>query len=357
MLDVSLLRGSVRSPCLRGESFFGEVHQRDTEIHRVSLRNRYDMERIVFLERNTIQANFRQPNFEHEWTEYGETFPGQVLERLRSATIVISNKLSLREAELSEAPGLKLIAIAATGSDCVDLDYCRTRGIAVCNVRGYAVNAVPEHVLMLILALRRNLLAYREDVQRGKWQLSKQFCLLTHELRDIKGSTLGIIGYGSIGRSVARFGQALDMRVLIAERKNAEIVRDGRTPFEGVLQQSDIITLHCPLTEGTRNLFGHAEFEMMKRDALLINTARGGLIEDAALIEALQKGVIAGAGLDALREEPPRDGNPLLDLNLPNLIITPHIAWASNEAMQTLADQVIDNIESFVAGKPRNLLT
>src|SRR5438105_10595218 len=222
------------------------------------------MERIVFLERNTIQANFRRPNFAHEWIEYGETFSDQVVERLQGATIVISNKLSLHEAELSEAPGLKLIAIAATGSDCVDLDYCRTRNIAVCNVRGYAVHAVPEHMLMLMLALRRNLLAYREDLQRGKWQLSKQFCLLTHQLRDIKESTLGIIGYGAIGRSVARLGAALEMHVLVAERKNAEMVRDGRTPFEDVLRRSDVITLHCPLTEETRNLFGRGEFEMMK---------------------------------------------------------------------------------------------
>ncbi len=198
------------------------------------------MERIVFLERNTIQANFRRPNFEHEWIEYGESFADQVAERLRDASIVISNKLSLREAELSGAPALKLIAIAATGSDCVDLNYCRSRGIAVCNVRGYAVNAVPEHVLMLILALRRNLLAYREDVQERKWQLSKQFCLLTHELHDIKGSTLGIVGYGSIGRSVARLAQALGMRVLIAEHKNAESIRDGRELFAEALRQSEI---------------------------------------------------------------------------------------------------------------------
>src|SRR5213083_610832 len=162
------------------------------------------MERIVFLERNTIQANFRRLNFEHEWIEYGETFPEQMLERLRGATIVISNKLSLREAELSEAPGLKLIAIAATGFDCVDLDYCRARGIAVCNVRGYAANSVSEHVLMLILALRRNLLAYREGVRQGGWQRSKQFCLYTHKLHDLRGSTLGVIGYGAIGKAMAR---------------------------------------------------------------------------------------------------------------------------------------------------------
>ena len=315
------------------------------------------MERIVFLERSTIQATFRRPNFDHQWIEYSESSAGQVAERVRNANIVISNKLSLREPQLSEARDLKLIAIAATGSDCVDLDYCRRRGVAVCNVRGYAANSVPEHVLMLILALRRNMVAYRQDVQHGKWQLSKQFCLLTHELRDIKGSTLGIIGYGSIGSSVTRLALALDMIVLLAEHKNAKTIRDGRTPFQEVLSRSDIISLHCPLTDETRNLFGRAEFEIMKSNALLINTARGALIDDFALIEALEKHSIAGAGLDALREEPPRDGNPLLDLRLPNLIITPHVAWASREATQALADQVIDNIEGFVAGEPRNLLT
>lgn len=315
------------------------------------------MERIVFIERNTIQANFRRPDFEHEWIEYGESFPEQVTERVRKATIIISNKLFLGEPELATARELKLIAIAATGSDCVDLKYCRNQGIAVCNVRGYAANSVPEHVLMLILALRRNLIAYRQDVEQGKWQLSKQFCLLTHELKDIKKSTIGIIGFGSIGRSMASLAEALDLRVLVAERKESEIIRAGRTAFSEVLRESDIISLHCPLTAETRDLFGRAQFQTMKRDALLINTARGGLIDDAALIEALREGLIAGAGLDALREEPPRNGNALLDLNLPNLIITPHVAWASRQAVQNLADQVIENIEGFVAGNPRNLLT
>jgi len=321
------------------------------------LKLRTNMERIVFLERNTIQADFRRPNFDHEWIEYGETFSEQVVERLRGATIVISNKLPLREAELSQLPDLKLIAIAATGSDNIDLDYCRARGIAVSNARGYAANSVPEHVLMMILALRRNLLAYREDVQTGKWNLSNQFCLLTHPLHDIKGSTLGIIGYGSIGKAMARLGKSMSMKVLISEHKNAAAIREGRTSFDDTLRESDVVSFHCPLTEGTRDMFGAAEFAMMKRDALLINTARGGLVKDAALIEALQKGLIGGAGYDALREEPPRDGSPLLDLDLPNFIVTPHVAWASNEAVQVLADQVIDNIEAFIAGTPRNLLT
>jgi glycerate dehydrogenase len=315
------------------------------------------MERIVFLERNTIPANFRRPSFDHDWIEHGETFSEQVVDRLRGATIVISNKLPLRAAELSQLPEMKLIAIAATGSDNIDLDYCREHGIAVSNTRGYAVNSVPEHVLMMMLALRRNLLLYRQDVRDGKWQKSKQFCLLTHELHDINQSTLGIIGHGSIGKAMARLGESIGMRVLISEHKNAAAIRAGRTSFADILRQSDVVSLHCPLTDETRDMFGAAEFAMMKSNALLINTARGGLVEDAALIEALQNGSIAGAGYDALREEPPRQGSPLLDLNLPNFIITPHVAWASNEAVQALADQVIDNIEAFIGGTPRNLLT
>ena len=315
------------------------------------------MERIVFLERDTIKADFRRPNFDHQWVEYADTLPPQVVERVRPASIIISNKLSLGEPQLSQAPEVKLIAIAATGSDCVDLDYCRRRGITVCNVRGYAVNSVPEHVLMLILALRRNLLAYRRDVQDGKWQQSKQFCWLSHPLHDIKGSTIGIIGYGSIGKSMARLTESVGMRVLISEHKNGKLIRPGRTAFDEVLAQSDVVTLHSPLIDETRDMFGRREFDLMKRSALLINTARGALIQDEALIAALREGLIAGAAIDVLREEPPRDGSPLLNLNLPNFIVTPHVAWASDEAMQTLADQVIDNTEAFVAGRPQNVLT
>lgn len=315
------------------------------------------MERIVFLERATIQADFRRPDFDHEWVEYADTLPPEVFERVQPASIIISNKLSLGEPQLAHAPDVKLIAIAATGSDCVDLDYCRRRGITVCNVRGYAVNSVPEHVLMLILALRRNLLLYRQDVQAGKWQHSKQFCLLSHPLHDIKSSTLGIIGYGSIGKSMAQLAESVGMKVLISEHRNSQSIRRGRTAFDEVLAQSDVVTLHCPLTGETRDMFGRREFELMKRSALLINTARGPLIQDQALIAALREALIAGAASDVLREEPPRHGSPLLDLNLPNFIITPHVAWASDEAMQTLADQVIDNLEAFVAGRLQNVLT
>ena len=315
------------------------------------------MERIVFLERNTIRATFRPPAFEHEWIEYGETLPAQVRERVSTATILISNKLNLGEEEIAEASNLKLIAIAATGSDCIDLDYCRSRNIAVCNARGYAVNSVPEHVLMMILALRRNLLTYRRDVQHGLWQQAKQFCLLGDRLHDIRGSALGIIGYGSIGRAMARLAKSVGMKILIAERRQASTIRPGRASFDDTLRQSDVVTLHCPLTDETRDMFGAAELAMMKPNALLINTARGALVQDKALIAALREGVIAGAGIDVLREEPPLQNTLLLEVDLPNLIVTPHVAWASDEAVQMLADQVIDNLEAFVAGKPRNLLT
>lgn len=315
------------------------------------------MERIVFIERKTISADFRRPAFRHEWIEYAESTAEQVPERVRNASIIISNKLSLGEAQLSQAADVKLIAIAATGSDCVDLDYCRSRGIMVCNVRGYAANSVSEHVLMLILALRRNLAAYRQDVAEGKWQRSKQFCLLSHPIEDVKGSTVGIVGYGVIGKSMARLAESIGMKILIAEHKNASSVRDGRVSFYSMLQESDVVTLHCPLTDETRDMIGEAEFEAMKPTALLINTARGALIQDEALIKALREGLIGGAGIDCLREEPPRHGSELLDLNLSNLIVTPHIAWASHQSVQALADQVIDNIEAFVAGSPRNVLT
>jgi glycerate dehydrogenase len=305
------------------------------------------MERIVFLDRSTLEANIRRPSFEHEWMEYATTVQAEVVERLRGATIAITNKVPLREAELSRLPGLKFIAVAATGMDIIDLDYCRKRNLPVSNVRNYARHSVPEHVLMLILSLRRNLFHYREEIVRGAWEQATGFCLLTHPIRDLHDSALGLIGYGALGRAVEKLALAFGMRVLISEHKHARTIRTGRVSFEEVLRASDIISLHCPLNDETRGLIGKAEFEMMRSDALLINTARGGLVDEAALVEALRAGLIAGAGFDVLTNEPPREGNPLLELNLPNFILTPHIAWASREAMQALADQLIDNIEAF----------
>ena len=284
------------------------------------------------------------------------TAPEEVVGRLQTATIVITNKVPLRERELSELPRLKFVAVAATGVDIIDLNYCRRRALPVSNVRNYALKSVPEHVFTLILSLRRNLFSYREDIERGAWQQATGFCLLTHPIRELSGSTLGIIGYGALGRAVERLALCFGMRVLVSEHKGARAVREGRVGFEEVLRESDVVTLHCPLNEETRGLIGLAELRLMKRDALLINTARGGLVDEAALAEALPSGLIAGAGFDVLSAEPPRAGNPLLELSLPNFILTPHIAWASREAMQALADQLVDNIEAFVKGTPQNLV-
>ena len=314
-------------------------------------------ELIVFLERNTFNIPFRRPDFEHEWVEYGETDESQVVDRLRDATIAICNKVALRANMLSQLPALKLIAVAATGTDNVDLPYCRAHNIAVCNTRGYAVSSLPEHALMLMLALRRNLVAYRDDVRAGRWQEAEKFCLLDHPISDLRGTVLGIVGYGTLGQAMAQLGRAIGMEVIVAERKHATSIRPERRSFEDVLRLCDVLSLHCPLTEGTRDLIGAEELDQMKRDALVINTARGGLIDDHALLEALRSGKIGGAGIDVLRVEPPREGNPLLEADLPNLIVTPHNAWASRQAMQTLADQLVDNLEAFVRGEPRNLVT
>ena len=311
---------------------------------------------IVFLERHTLNVPFRKPSFDHEWIEFGETMPDQVVDRLGGATIAICNKVQLRAEALSQLPELRLIAVAATGVDNVDVAHCRSHNIAVCNTRGYAVNSLPEHALMLMLALRRNLIAYRTDIQVGRWHKARQFCLLDHAIGDLKGTTLGIVGFGTLGRSMAQIGRGIGMDVIVAERKDATTIRADRVSFSDVLRLSDVLSLHCPLTDETKNLIASEELKQMKSDAILINTARGGLIDDDALLVALVSGQLAGAGIDVLRNEPPREGNPLLEVDLPNLIVTPHNAWASRQAMQTLADQLIDNLEAFMRGEPRNLI-
>ena len=312
------------------------------------------MEKIVFLDADSIIADIRRPDFPHQWQAYPATTAGQTMARLQDATIAITNKVVLNREVLEHLPGLKMVAVAATGTNNVDTECCRERGIVVSNIRNYSVHTVPEHVFMLMLALRRNLLAFRADVRNGAWQKSEQFCLLTHPVRDLYGSTLGIIGNGAIGKSVEQIALAFGMKVLFAEHKGVTEVRPGYTAFDTVLHESDVITLHLPLKEQTRHLISTAEFDRMKPGAFLINTARGGLVDEAALLDALRAGRIGGAGFDVLEKEPPTLGHPLLDLDLPNFIITPHNAWSGRAAMQTLADQLIANIEAFVAGAPQN---
>jgi len=308
---------------------------------------------IVFLDRESVDAEVRKPNFPHSYKEYESTWtPEEILERLKDATIAILNKVPMRADTLKQLPKLKLIAVAATGTDIVDKAYCKANGITVVNIRNYAFNTVPEHVFAMIFALRRNLLAYVEDVRAGKWNKASQFCFFDYPIRDIAGSTLGIVGYGALGKSVGRIAESLGMRVLPYD----VFPQPGLVDLETIYKESDVITLHTPLTAETRNMIGAKEFKMMKPSAILINTARGGLVDEQALADALKSGTIGGAGFDVLTKEPPKDGNVLLDLRLPNFILTPHVAWASQEAMQILADQLIDNIEAFVAGKPQNVV-
>jgi len=315
------------------------------------------MLRVVQLESESLIADVRRPAFGHEWVEYPQTAPEQVVARLAEATVAITNKVLIDAAALAALPDLKMIAISATGTNNVDLDACRMRCIVVSNIRGYAEHTVPEHVLALLLALSRNLVAWRETLLAGGWQRAEQFCLFDHPIRDLHGATLGLIGSGTMGNGVARLAEAFGMRVLRAERKGATVVRPGYTAFSKVLAAADAISLHCPLKAETQNLIGEPELRAMQPSALLINTARGGIVDEAALIRALKEGWIGGAGFDVITAEPPPAGHPMVDpalLALPNFLLTPHVAWSSRPAMQTLADQLIDNIEAYVAGAPQN---
>ncbi len=315
------------------------------------------MENIVFLDRETIAPQITLPTLscEHQWQDYPQTAVDELLPRLADATIVVNNKVPLRAETLSLLPKLKLIAVAATGVDCLDSDYCRDNGIAIANIRGYSVNTVPEHALMLMLALKRSLPSYQQDVKGGEWQKSGQFCFHHHPINDLSGSTLALVGSGTIGDRVRKLAEAFGMRVILAERKNADTVRPGYVAWRDALGQADVISIHCPLTPETRHLFDDEAFSLMKNTATLINTARGHIVNEEALENALLNGQIASAGFDVAEVEPAPDDSRLLKLTrLSNFILTPHTAWASTEAQQTLANQLIDNIDAFLQGKSQN---
>ena len=290
------------------------------------------------------------------WQFYDETDPGRVAERIKDADVVVCNKFSMTRDIITGANRLKLICIAATGYNNVDLTTAAERNIPVCNVRGYATPSVVQHVFMLMLNLSCNFESYRQLVKDGRWQASRHFCPLDFNIEELSGKVLGIIGYGELGRAVSRVAAAFGMQVLVAEHKG-QPVRTGRTPFDDVLQRADFITLHCPLLDDTRDLIGQRELNLMKSTAFLINTARGAIVNEADLLDALTTGRIAGAGLDVLPKEPPTHDNRLLQYQQPNLIITPHVAWASRESRQRLLNQIADNIRNFFHSKPFNQVT
>lgn len=311
---------------------------------------------IVVLDRDTLPNTPFHFDFPHNLTEYPRTMPSETAARIAGAQIAVTNKVVIGETEMAAAPELKLIAVAATGVNNIDLAAANKRGITVCNIRAYGNESVAEHAFMLMIALMRNLPAYQRDIAAGIWEKSPFFCHFGAPMRDLNGKTLMIAGRGNIGQMLARYAQAFNMNVLFAEHKHAATVREGYTAFDEALAQADAVSLHCPLNEHTRNLIGETELQAMKPGAVLINCGRGDLVDEHALIAALKYGTLGGAGFDVLSEEPPANGNPLLKARLPNLIVTPHIAWASTEAQNRLLGILQDNINGFMNGEAQNIV-
>jgi glycerate dehydrogenase len=285
---------------------------------------------------------------------FATTQPGEVQLRLAGAEVVIVNKVRLNGEALRASPSLRLIAVVATGTDIIDFAAAAAQGIAVCNCQAYGTDSVAQHVFAAILALHTNLLAYRQAVAAGRWQRARQFCFLDYPISEVRGKLLGIVGYGELGRAVARIAGAFGIRVVLIRRPGGPA--DDRPALMEILPQLDILSLHCPLTPATRNLIDHQALALMKPSAFLINAARGGLVDEKALAAALSNRRLAGAAVDVLSAEPPRDGNPLLDPRLENLILTPHVAWASREARQRIIAQTAENIAAFKAGQSLRLV-
>ena len=297
---------------------------------------------------------------------YDKTAADEVNKRIQDAEIIIINKTKLDAAALYQAKKVKLICLVATGTDNVDLVAAKEQGVTVCNIKNYCTDSVAQHVVLSILALSHHFNEYQLSLKQGLWQKSEQFCLLEYPITELSAKTLGIVGLGVLGTAVANLAVSFGMRILVAEsfRPANSMTNDAqqkpefkRVPFQDLVSQSDVISLHCPLTPETKNLFDLKTFKSMKKNALLINTARGGLINDEALLHALEHGSIAGAALDVLDREPPAADHPLLNSGLPNLIVTPHVAWAAKEARQRALDEIAKNIACYLKGEPRNVVT
>lgn len=292
-----------------------------------------------------------------EWVWHDSTAPHETASRIADAEIVVTNKVVLGRAQLEAATKLRLICVAATGTDNIDLDGASARNIIVSNVRGYATPSVVQHVFTLILALRGHLCEYRHAVRTGAWTRSAHFSLLQFQLNELAGAKLGIIGYGALGRAVAAVAGAFGMQVWVAALPGRASSNDiERVPLQELLSRVDVLSLHCPLTEETRGLIDAAALGQMRREAILINTARGGIVDEHALVDALRHGRLGGAGIDVLTVEPPPGNHPLLAPDIPNLLVTPHIAWACRQSRQRLADGIASNVRSYVGGCPSNVV-
>ncbi|TQV74256.1 D-2-hydroxyacid dehydrogenase [Exilibacterium tricleocarpae] len=290
------------------------------------------------------------------WQRYPVTAAAQVAGRISDADVVVTNKVVLDAALLVQAPRLKLVCVAATGTNNIDVAAAHRQGICVTNVAGYGVGSVAQHTLTLMLSLATQLPRYAAAVERGDWCRSPFFCLLDYPIVELADKALGIVGYGAIGQAVAKLARALGMRVLVSARPGAEVPVPGRLPFAQVLADADVVSLHCPLTETTAQLINAETLAQMRPGAFLINTARGGLIDESALAAALKRRALAGAALDSISVEPPPADHPMLAGDIPNLLLTPHCAWGSQPARQRLVGELANNIEAFKQGTPRNLV-
>jgi len=313
--------------------------------------------RAVFLDWNSVDnQDLDRRCFEQlplDWSFLPNTSSVNAISALQGADIAVSNKVVLDKNVIEKCESLKLICVAATGTNNIDLEAAVQKQIVVCNVRTYATPSVVQHVFMLMLNLMRHLPEYQRALKAGKWQTSEFFSLLDYSIEELTGKTLGIVGYGELGQSVANMAKQFGMKVLVAQRLHGVPTTD-RVPLEALLPRVDVLSLHCPLSPETENLIGADELAKLKPTAILINTARGGIVDEIALLEALQNRTLAGAGVDVLVAEPPVNSNPLLEANLPNLIVTPHIAWASKQARQRLIQGVADNITDFLNGRTSN---
>lgn len=315
------------------------------------------MKRAAFLDWDSVDADDLDAscltNLPITWQFFPKVTPTELHNLLDDTTILVSNKIVLSALHIEQASALKLICVAATGTNNVNLEAAAKRGIPVCNVTGYATDSVVQHVFMLLLNLVRQNSAYQRAREKGRWQQSEHFCFLDYSIESLSGKTLGIVGYGELGQAVASMAKNFGMKVLVAQGVHGQAVV-SRVAFDELLKQVDVLSLHCPLTEQTHNLIGEHELRLMKPTAILLNTARGGLIDEAALLHALETKQIAAAGLDVLAQEPPDPSHPLLQQPRDNLMITPHIAWAARQSRQKLITGVADNIRNWLKGKPTN---
>ena len=313
--------------------------------------------KAVFLDYATVGPGLdTSPLFDllPELEIFDATTDDQVVERIRDAEFIFANKIRLYDELFAAARKLRFIGLTATGTDNIDLAGAKKNGVAVCNIRGYCTRSVTEHVFGLLLTLTHNLHRYTAAVRDGAWQESRDFCMLTYPVRELSTMTMGIVGFGELGGGVARKAHDFDMEVIVSARRGASTVDPDRVSFDELLERSDVISLHCPLNDQTRNLFGAKVFEKMRSSSILINTARGGLIDSAALANALRSGEIAGAAVDVLPKEPPLNGDALLDYSGENLLITPHIAWGTDRSRQDSIHELAANVAAFLRGEEKN---